>query len=264
MKITTRHDLWTDARLVCREIKFEQLAFWRNPFAAMFSVGFSVVFLILLGLTGNQDRISFLGNIRAVQYYVPGFIAYGVMATCFNVLAITLVNRRETGLLKRLRLSPVPPWIYTTSLLINALIVSLLQVALLLGIGRFGYNVGLPHQFAALLLAIAVGVLTFAALGIAASSLIPNQEASGPILSIIFFVLLFLSGLWFPLKANSALAHISAWFPVRHFMIATFAPYDSRPHVAAYAWRDLAILGAWGIAAMIVARRRFRWESRHK
>ena len=257
---TSKQQRRSDVRLIGREVMYEQLAFWRNPFAAAFSVGFSVVFLMLLGLTGTNDHISFLGNIRTVQYYVPGFIAYGVMATCFNVLALTLVTRRDTDLLKRLRLSPLPAWIYLTALLVNAFIISALQVAVLLAIGRIAYNVALPHELGALMLAVTVGVAAFAALGVAASSLVPNQEAAGPVLSIVFFVLLFLSGLWFPLRANSALARISAWFPIRHFMVATFAPYD--PRAAPHAWHDLAILAGWAVVAIVVARRRFRWEPR--
>src|SRR6476646_230244 len=132
---TISHELpRTDLALVASEVGFEQRAFWRNPFAAAFSVGFSVVFLLLLGLRGNSGHIDFLGNVRTVQYYVPGFIAYGVMATCFNVLAITLVNRREMGLLKRLRLSPLPTRVYLTALFVNALIVCVLQVVVLLAI----------------------------------------------------------------------------------------------------------------------------------
>jgi ABC-2 type transport system permease protein len=262
--VTEQRPAMSDLGLIRSEVGFEQRAFWRNPFAAAFSIGFSVVFLILLGLTGNTDHVSFLGNVRLIQYYVPGFVAYGVMATCFNVLAITLVNRRELGLLKRLRLSPLPPWIYIAALVINALIVSVLQVVVLLLIGRIGYGVALPEQVGALALAILVGVITFSALGIAASSVIPNQEAAGPILSIVFFVLLYLSGLWFPLQPHSALARISAWFPVRHFISATFAPYDPRPGAHAFAWGDLAVLAIWAVAAVFVARRRFRWEPRRK
>jgi ABC-2 type transport system permease protein len=261
---TVRPRSRSDARLVKAQVGYEQLTFWRNPFAAAFSVGFSVVFLVLLGLTGSNERIEFLGNIRQVQYYVPGFIAYGIMSTCFNVLAITLVNRREAGLLKRLRLSPLPPWIFLAGILVNALIVSVLQVALLMVIGRVGYHVNFPHQPLALALAVFVGVITFAAVGVAASSVIPNQDAAGPILSIVFFALLFLSGLWFPLKSGSALARISAWFPVRHFMVATFAPYDARHGVDPFAWRDLLILLIWGLAAVLVAQRRFRWEPRRQ
>ena len=252
----------SDIRLVLREIRYEQLAFWRNPFAAAFSVGFSVVFLLLLGLSGNSGRVTYLGNIRTVAYYVPGFVAYGIMATCFNVLAITLVNRRELGLLKRLRLSPVPTRVFLAGLLLNAFIVSALQVGILLAIGRVAYNVPIPHDFLALIVAVAVGVVAFSALGIAASTIVPNQDAAGPTLSIVFFVLLYLSGLWFPLRANSTLARVSAWFPVRHFMIATFAPYDPRHGAHAFAWNDLLILTAWAAAAIVLAVRRFRWEPR--
>ncbi len=92
--------------------------------------------------------------------------------------------------------------------------------------------------------------------------MIPNQEAAGPVLGIVFFVLLYLSGLWFPLHPGSTLARISAWFPVRHFMIATFAPFDPRPHANAFAWHDLLVLAIWAAAATFVAVRRFRWEPR--
>ena len=140
--------------------------------------------------------------------------------------------------------------------------VSALQIIVLLLIGRFAYNVTFPANPAALALAVVVGVVTFAALGIGASALIPNQEAAGPVLSIVFFVLLYLSGLWFPLRSGSALAKISSWFPVRHFMIATFAPFDPRPHADPFAWHDLLILCIWAAAASWVAVRRFRWEPR--
>jgi ABC-2 type transport system permease protein len=251
----------SDPRLVWRQVGYEQLSFWRNPFAAVFTVGFSVVFLVLLGASGGTERISSLGNIRTVEYYVPGFVAYGVMAASFNSLAIGLVIRRETGLLKRLRLSPLPTWNALAGILANALVVALLQVVLLVSIGRVAYDVAVPNM-AALVLAVVVGVVCFAALAVAAAAVIPNQDAAGPAISIVFFVLLFLSGLWFPLDAGSGLAQISAWFPVRHFMLATFAPFDARPGHGAVAWHDLGLLAVWGVVGVAVAIRYFRWEPR--
>jgi ABC-2 type transport system permease protein len=262
---TTTTTSWRDdLRLVGAELRYEQLAFWRNPFSAAFTLGFSVVFLVLLGATGGSERVDFLGNIRTVTYYVPGFVAYGVMATCFNVLAITLVNRRETGLLKRLRLSPLPTSIFLAGFVANAFVVTAIQVVLLLAVGRVAYDVAFPADLGAVVLAVAVGVFAFTALGIAASTLVPNQDAAGPILSIVFFVLLFLSGLWFPLRPGSALARVSAWFPVRDLMIAMFSPYDPRRQTSPYAWRELGYLVLWGTGAVIVAARRFRWEPRRR
>lgn len=246
--------------LVVRQVRYEQLAFWRNPIGAGFTVGFSVVFLVLLSASGGSQRVGQLGGLRQIQYYVAGFAAYGVMAACFNMLAVTIVVRREMGLLKRIRLSPLPVWAMLGGLLVNALIVSAVQVVILVAIGRWAYHVQIPRDPAALAVALLVGVVCFTALGVAASTLIPNQEAAGPVISIVFFVLLFLSGLYFPLAPGSGLARISSFFPVRHLIVAAFAPFDLRPGVSAWSWPDIWVMAAWGAVGVVVAARRFRWE----
>jgi ABC-2 type transport system permease protein len=251
-----------DLRLVGRQVHYEQLSFWLNPIGAAFTVGFSVIFLILLGASAGNSRISFLGNIRLVQYYVPGFAAYGVMAACFNILAIQLVNRREMGLLKRLRLSPLPTWALLAAVLISSMIIAVVEVVILLAVGRLGFNVHLPDNAAAFVVAIVIGMLSFSALGVAMSTLVPNQDAAGPVVSIIFFVLLFLSGLWFPLTPGSGLAKFAAYFPVHHFIAAVFAPFDTQPGASPWAWHDLLVVGIWGVVGAFVAVRRWQWAPR--
>ena len=251
-----------DLRLVGRQVFYEQMTFWLNPIGAIFTVGFAVVFLVLLGATAGNSHLSVYGGIRGIQYYVPGFLAYGVMATCFNSLAIGLVVRRETGLLKRLRLSPLPSWVMLAGITGSALIISAVQVVLLLVIGKFGYGVQLPHNIAALVVALTVGVVCFTALGVATSTLVPNQDAAGPVIAIVFFVLLFLSGLWYPLPPGSALAKISGYFPIRHLITATFATFDNQRGVTGWAWKDLLAMAIWGVAAVVVAVRRWQWAPR--
>ena len=251
-----------DLRLVGHQVKYEQLAFWLNRVGAIFTVGFSVVFLVMLGADAGTSRIPYLGNMELVQYYVPGFVAYGVMSACLTTLAINLVVRRETGLLKRLRLSPLPTWALLTSIFISTTVVALVQVVLLLAIGRNGYGVNLPRAWAPFVVVLLVGIVSFVAMGVAMSTAIPNQETAGPVTSIVFFVLLFLSGLWFPLQPHSGLAKFSNYFPVRHFIFAVEAPFELRPDVSPWAWHDLLIVGIWGAAAIIIALRRFRWAPR--
>ncbi|MGH9019864.1 MAG: ABC transporter permease [Acidimicrobiales bacterium] len=246
-------------RLVAHQVKYEQMAFWSNRFGAVFTVGFSIVFLVFLGLSAGNSRISYLGNIRLVVYYVPGFVAYGVMAACFSTLSIILVVRRETGLLKRLRLSPLPTWTLLAAIFVSTMIVALVQVVLLLLLGRYGYHVSFPASWAALLVALGVGIASFTAMGVAMSTMIPNEETAGPATSVVFFVLLFLSGLWFPLRANSSLAKISNYFPVRHFILAVGAPFEANAHRSAWTWHDLLVVAIWGTVATVVALRRFKW-----
>ncbi len=251
-----------DLTMVGRQVRYEQLAFWLNPIGAVFTVGFSVVFLVLLGASAGNSTTKALGGVKLIQYYVPGFVAYGVMAACFNMLSINLVVRRETGLLKRLRLSPLPTWALLTAIYLSTLIIAVVQVVLLLLVGRVGFGVHVPQNLGAFSVAVLVGSISFAALGVAMSTLMPNQEAAGPITSIVFFVLLFLSGLWFPLTKGSGLAKFSDWFPVRHFITAVFAPFDTQPGVSPWAWHDLGVVALWGVAGAIVALRRFRWSPR--
>ena len=251
-----------DMGLIAHMVRYEQLSFWVNRIGAAFTVGFSVVFLVLLGASAGNSRTSILGNIKLVDYYVPGFVAYGVMAAAFTTLAVTLVVRRETGLLKRLRLSPLPTWVLIIAIFISTMIVAAVQVILLLIIGRLGYGVHLPTSIAAFVVVLLVGIASFAAMGVAMSTVIPNQEAAGPVTSIVFFVLLFLSGLWFPLKAHSGLATFSNYFPVRHFILAVAAPFEFQPGVSPWPWHDLLIVAIWGAVATVIALRRFRWSPR--
>jgi ABC-2 type transport system permease protein len=249
-----------DLRFVRRQLHYEQLSFWLNPVGAVFTIGFSVVFLVMLGATVGRQRVSYLGNIQLVQYYVPGFVAYGVMAACFTILAISLVNRREMGLLKRLRLSPLPVWALLSAIFLSTLVVALIQVVILLAVGRLAFGVHLPGNFAAFGIAILIGVLSFTALGVAMSTVIPNADSSGPLISTVFFVLLFLSGFWFPIQAGTSLAKIASWFPVHHFTNAVFASFKTQGKP--WAWHDLLVLALWGAGGCVIAVWRFRWAPR--
>ena len=151
------------------------------------------------------------------------------MSASFNSLAISLVIRRETGLLKRLRLSPLPTWTLLTSILLSTLLIAFSQVVLMLAVGRWAFGVHLPSSVSGLGRAGGRARARRAQLrraGDRDEHPDPNQQAAGPLTSTVFFVLLFLSGLWFPLKSGSTLAKISTFFPIRHFITAVFRTFS--------------------------------------
>ena len=142
-----------DLRLVGRQVHYEQLSFWLNPIGAIFTIGFSTVFLLIFESTAGTTTVESLGGIKLIQYYVPGFIAYGIMSSCFSILSITIVNRREMGLLKRLRLSPAPTWILMSAVFLNTMIVCIIQIVLMLVVGQ-GFGVHGPANWVPFLLAL--------------------------------------------------------------------------------------------------------------
>ena len=250
----------SDLPLVARQVWFEQLSFWLNPIGALMTIAFSVIFLILLGATAGTSTVSAYGHIKLIDYYVAGFCAYGVMAACYTILALSLVNRREMGLLKRLRLSPLPTWMAMSAVLLNAMIVAALGVILLLVVGRLGYGVHGPAHWLPFIVTLLVGMLCFSALGVGVSTLVPNADSAGPIVSLSFFILLALSGLWFPIAPNSGLAKFADYFPIRHLIDALVGSFTGQPGTPLWPWHDLGVMALWGLGGAFVGLRRWTWS----
>jgi ABC-2 type transport system permease protein len=250
----------SDLTLVARQVRYEQLTFWLNPIGALLTIGFSVVFIVIFLSTSGHSTVGYLAHINLGQYYLPAFATYGIMAACFNILAIQLVNRREMGLLKRLRLSPLPTWILLAAIFVSSVIVAGIQIVLVLLVGRFGYNVHGPVQVGTFVLVLVVGMLSFTALGVGISTLVPNTDAAGPVVSLVFFILVALSGLYFPIKSSSGLATFTDFFPIRHLITASVDSFNGIPGTSV--WNDLLVLVLWGAAGVLVSLRRWEWAPR--
>ena len=244
--------------LVIHQVKYEQLSFWRNPQSAIFTFVFPVVFVAIMGaLFGRLGKSSYFGGLTALQYYVPTIAALCVLGSCYGQLAVGLATRRQNGILKRIRATPLPAWGYFTGLLANCILVSLADIALIVGVGRL-YGVPFPSQWPAIALTLVLGAASFCALGVAVASMIANAEAAPAVTQLVLFPLLFLSGTYLPISSQ-LLNRITGWLPIRPFNEALTGPLSRH---AGPDWRHLAVLAAWGAIGAIVAIRRFRWDPR--
>ena len=244
--------------LVIHQIGYEQLSFWRNPQSAVFTFVFPVVFVTLMGaLFGGVGKSAYFGGLSALQYYVPTIGASCVLGSCYGQLAVALSIRRQNGILKRVRATPLPAWAYFAGLLAHCVLVSVADIALIVGVGRL-YGVPLPSNWAAIALTLMLGAASFCALGVAVASLIANAEAAPAVAQLVLFPLLFLSGTYTPIHSQM-INRVVGWLPVRPFNEALTGPISR--HTGAD-WRQLAILAAWGGLGAIVAIRRFRWDPR--
>jgi ABC-2 type transport system permease protein len=185
------------------------------------------------------------------------------MGVTFTNLAISVTFKREAGTLKRVRGSALPSWIYLGGLIGNSVVVGVLLTALVIAFGVVAYGVSIPGNIAALVLTLAVGAASFCALGLAVTTIVPNADAAPAIVNLVFFPLLFISGTFFPISKGSVLTKVADVFPVRHFITGTFASFDPHAH-SSLRGGDLLVMGAWGVAGLLVAVRRFKWEASKK
>jgi ABC-2 type transport system permease protein len=247
-----------DLRLVTHQVGYEQLSFWRNPQSAIFTFIFPVLFVAIMGaLFGSVGKSSYFGGLSALQYYVPTIGALSVLGSCYGQLAVALAARRQAGILKRIRATPLPAWAYFTGLLAHCVLVSVIDIALIVAVGRL-YGVPFPSHWLAIAITLVLGAASFCALGVAVASVISNAEAAPAVAQLVLFPLLFISGTYLPIH-SALLNRVSGWLPVRPFNEALTGPFAR--HTGAD-WRQLAVLAAWGGVGAIVAIRRFRWDPR--
>lgn len=245
------------------QLRWEQLVFWRSREAAIFIFVFPLLLFVLLGSVYDGTA-----EVRGVEYPVGdvlliGLLGYGAANTAFAGLAISLVLRREEGLLKRLRATPLPAATYGAALLASTLTVFAAQALLLFALGRLLYGAHLPDRPFSLVAAVAVGVLAFAGLGVGTAALIRSSEGASAVVNVIVLPMAFLSGSFGPTELPSFLAAVAEVLPLKHLLDVLGAISLEGARV----WSDpasLAVVAAWGLAGLAVAVRRFGWEPRER
>lgn len=248
------------AALLLHQLRAEQLLFWRNRESAIFVFVFPPLLYLLLGAVYDGQIDGF----PAADVLLVGLLGYGCANTAFAGLAITLVIRREGGILKRLRATPLPASTYLAAVLVSTLVVFVLQMALTLVLGVLLYGARGPESWAGVVLTVLLGVATFAGLGLGAASLIRSSEGSSAVVNLVLLPMAFLSGSFGPTHSfPNALQAIAEVLPLTYFIdllegvyLRGDAPWDDPGAVA------LVVL--WGVGGLMVAWRRFGWEPRSR
>lgn len=247
-------------RLFLHELRTQQLLFWRNRESAVFVFVFPPMLFLLLGAVYDGEIDGF----PAVDALLVGLVGYGCANTAFAGLAITLVIRRESGVLKRVRATPLPAPTYLAAVVASTLVVFLLQMALTLALGLVLYGAHAPKNWAGLVLALLLGVAGFAGLGFGATSLIRSAEGSSAVVNLIVLPMAFLSGSFGPTRDYPELLRWVADVLPLTYLIEVFKNVYLRGESF---WHDptaILVVLAWGAAGLAVAWRRFGWMPRER
>lgn len=251
---------------ILRQIRWEQKQFWRNLPAAVFTIAFPLIFLLLLSALFSDDRVDEVaGRPKFVQLYVPAIMAYGIISACYTGLAFTLTVRREEGILKRKRGTPLRLRDFVGGMIGSSVIVGLLLSVVTIVVGMVLFGVRFPdwaERLPTLAVVLLVGACCASAWGLAISALIPNQEAAPAIINVLLFPLLFISGTFARVTPDSIVDRIAQFFPVWHFNRATEWVFSEQADSGAWRPRYLLALLAWTVVGLAIGIGRFRWEPR--
>jgi ABC-2 type transport system permease protein len=243
------------------ELRTEQLLYWRNREAAFFTFFLPVIFFLVFGsIYGNSEITK--EHLRAAPFLEAGMIGYGAASTTFAGLAITMVIRRESGVLKRIRSTPLPPATYVAAVLASTFVTFLIEAVLLIVLGRLLFSVGLPTRALSLVAALALGAVAFAALGLGLTGAVRTAEGSSAVVNAVYLPMAIISGTFFtPKEYPGFLRAIADVLPLTYFT-KLIRDIMVRHH---HLWSEtgsIAIVLAWGAVGVVAAIRGFRWQPR--
>jgi ABC-2 type transport system permease protein len=243
--------------LFLHELRGELLLHTRSRELAFFTFLLPMILFFLLGSAYGDEEID---GVRGSDYLMAGTIGYGLSATAFAGLAIVLVIRREEGILKRVRATPLPAPVYIAAVLGTTLVAFLVQVACTVALAMLVFDASVPDEPLSLLGAAVLGTATFAALGIAITGFVRRAEGASAVVNAIYFPMLFISGSFFSQDAfPPALRAIADVLPLTYFIQLVTAVSVRGEQL----WDrpvDVAMLAAWGAVGAVLALRRFRWS----
>jgi ABC-2 type transport system permease protein len=246
-------------RLMLHHLGNEQRLFWRSRELAFFTFALPIVFFILLGSVYGEDTID---GFKGSAYLLAGLLGYGVVATTFAGLAIVTVIRREDGILKRLRGTPLPAWAYVVAVITSTLAVYALEAALLIVLGRLLFGVSFPDRWLSLVLALLLGGVAFAAMGLGLTGAIRSAEGSSAVVNAIYLPMAFISGSFFsPNSFPDFLQAIAEVLPLTYFIRLVRNILLQNEQIWTN-WESVAVVAAWGLVGVLAAVRWFRWEPR--
>ncbi len=198
-------------------------------------------------------------ELRNIDYLVPGILAMSVLFLgLFG--ALPLVDWREKQILKRLGATPLRRSTVITSQVFYRLVLALLQTLIIIAIAYLVFHVQMVGSWLLLLGLVILGTLTFVSIGYLAVSRVKTTEGAMPIIQLIQFPMLFLSGIFFPVEFFPAFMR-----PIVDAIPLTYLG-DAFRQIMVEATPvhpiniDIAALAAWLIVCMLLAIRFFRWE----
>lgn len=197
-----------------------------------------------------------------LDFLLPGVLALMVMQNSLFGIGSGLTRWKEKGILRRFRVTPLKPVEFLGATVLNYIAVGLVTSAIIIGIATGFLNASVVLPLGSLLLVLLLGMACFLAIGFIVAGVSKTQEATIPIVNLISFPMMFLSGIFFPVSSlPKILEHIVSYFPLTYVAGALRGLMSGQLTLGSAALHtDLLGMAVWLVATGIIAARVWRWE----
>jgi ABC-2 type transport system permease protein len=181
--------------------------------------------------TGFSLSLPLVDNVRTLYnphgdqrlYMIPGLIPILLQVQALLLSALAIVREREQGTMEQLIVTPIKPWELMLGKIIPYLLVSIINLFLLLGLGKLLFGVTVAGNYWDLIGLSLIFIIGSLGMGVLISNI--SQSQMQAIYIAVFVVLIpaiILSGMLFTRENMPALTYwYSELLPVTHYLNIT-------------------------------------------
>jgi ABC-2 type transport system permease protein len=237
----------------------ETKLFLREPVGAFFTLAFPLMMLFLFGSIYGNEPTPMFGGHGTIDISIPAYTAMIIATTGLMSITITMATYRETGILRRLRTTPISPLVVLAAQVVVVFAMTSLGMLLLVSAGKLVYHVRFEGNAFSVLAGFVLSSLSFFGLGFILAGIMPTARTAQIVGLVLLYPMLFLSGAGFPRELlPEAIKKVSTFLPL------TYVVNLLRGLWVGEAWSshllDAGVLAGMLIIGVVVSAMTFRWE----
>lgn len=226
----------------------------RSKTALFWMMSFPLGFLFLFGFVMAR------GDARVMAVLMPGLLTTTLMSGGLFGVALPMVQHRENGLLRRLRVTPVTAAAVAIAHGVTATMTGFLSLLILMTLARLVFNMQLAGSWFALAGVYLCGAAALIPMGLLVGSTARDMRTAPAIANLLFFPLMFLSGSAMPFAfLPEGVQRFARLLPTTYLVDAyssVIVRGDSLLPIAG----SLAVLIGIGMVGVVLTSMLFRWE----
>jgi len=199
----------------------------------------------------------------SIDFILPGMLGFSLLSTGVFGTAFVFYNLRSTLVLKRFFATPIRRSNIVLGEAISRVTFATITSSFIIILGHYAFGFTLIHgllTFFLMLLLAFLGLFVFMGFGFIISGVAPNESVIPVLANIITLPQFLMAGTFFPTEV------FPSWLqPVTKILPLTYLN-DAMRKVAfegvsfIEVWKDLLVLGLWGVVVYFIAARVFKWE----
>lgn len=204
-------------------------------------------------------------NLSTAQFLTSGLIGMSLLSTCLFGFSVLIVQMRANEAFKMYQVLPLSPLFYLMAFIVSRLVVMVAFSIIFVLTADFIYELNLTYSLSQIfyfLSIIIIGSVTFLSIGILFASRTSSVSTANGISNLIYFPLIFLSGLFFPISSSHDwLNNLASILPLKSYVEMLRGVVFEGGDLSQYV-NTLLILIIWTVLSLTLTTRIFVWNSK--